>query len=316
MLTIYHMHWTHGNPASICCLVQQTEGVAIMYVVLGANGRAGGEAARALIERGKAVRVVVRRKEQGEQWKTLGAQVAVASIEDADAMADALKGATGAFLLNPPPLSGDPHAQTEVLGAALADAARRARLPKAVVLSSIGAQHESGTGVIATLNRFEALLDGVAPSIAFLRSGYFVETWGEVAQAVVSDGVLPTFIEPAQKIPMVSTIDVGHAAATVLCEEWTGKRIVELGGPEDWCAGDVASAFAQVLGRPVVPALVPPEQRAALLADVGVPRAVASALLGMYEGIANGLFMRQNDSEDRRGTISLTTAIERVVAKR
>ena len=65
-----------------------------MYVVLGANGRAGGEAARALIERGEAVRVVVRHPEQGAKWTALGAEMAIASIEDADAMADALKGAS------------------------------------------------------------------------------------------------------------------------------------------------------------------------------------------------------------------------------
>ncbi len=285
-----------------------------MYVVLGANGRVGGEAARALIERGEAVRVVLRRREQGEKWIALGAEVAVARIEDADAMAAALMGASGAFLLNPPPVSGDPYARAEELGAALAEAARRARLPKAVVLSSVGAQHASGTGVIATLNRIEALLDGVAPATAFLRPGYFVETWSEVAEAVMSESVLPTFLEPSQRIPMVSTIDVGREAATVLCEDWTGKRVVELGGPEDWSAGDVASAFAEVLGRPVAPVLVPPEHRAALLAEAGVPREVADALLGMYEGIANGLVMRQSDSEHRRGTTSLTTAIERVVA--
>jgi uncharacterized protein YbjT (DUF2867 family) len=241
--------------------------------------------------------------------------VAVASIEDADAMADALEGASGAFLLNPPPVSGDPYARTEDLGAALADAARRARLPKAVVLSSIGAQHVSGTGVIATLNRFEALLDGVAPATAFLRSGYFVETWGEVAPTVMSQSVLPTFIDPYQVIPMVSTIDVGRAAAAVLCEDWTGKRVVELGGPEDCSVGDVAAAFADVLGRPVRPMLVPPEQRAALLAQEGVPANVANALLGMYEGIASGLFARESNREHRRGTISLTTAIERTVTK-
>ncbi|TIM27341.1 MAG: NmrA family protein [Mesorhizobium sp.] len=285
-----------------------------MYVVLGANGRAGGEVARALITGGEAVRVVLRSKEQGEKWTGLGAEVAVASMEDAGAMAAALKGARAAFLLNPPPVSGDPYQRTEEIGAALADAARRAGLPKAVVLSSIGAQHASGTGVIATLNRFEALLGGVAPATAFLRSGYFVETWSEVAQPVLSQSILPTFIEPSQKIPMVSTIDVGRAAATVLCEEWTGKRVVELGGPEDWSAGDVASAFADVLGRPVTPVLVPPQERAALLAEEGVPGEVADALLGMYEGIANGLFLRQDSSEHRRGTISLATAIERVVA--
>ena len=285
-----------------------------MYVVFGANGRAGGETAYALIERGAAVRVVLRRQEQGEKWIALGAEIAVANIEDADAMADALKGAAGAFLLNPPPVSGDPYALTEELGAALADAARRARLPKAVVLSSIGAQHASGTGVIATLNRFEALLDGVAPATAFLRSGYFVETWSEVAETVTAQSVLPTFLDPSQKIPMVSTIDVGRAAAAVLCEDWTGKRVVELGGPKDWSADDVASAFAEGLGRPVKSMLVPPEQRAALLSQEGVPAEVADALLGMYVGIANGLFIRQNDSEHRRGTISLTAAIERVIA--
>ena len=41
---------------------------------------------------------------------------------------------------------------------------------------------------------------------------------------------------------------------------------------------------------------------------------MANALLGMYLGIANGLFIRQNESEHRRGTLSLTEAIERVVA--
>ncbi|PWK60761.1 NmrA family NAD(P)-binding protein [Aminobacter sp. AP02] len=285
-----------------------------MYVVLGANGRAGGETARALIQRGEAVRVVLRRKEQGEKWAALGAEVAVAGIEDADAMVDGLSGAQAAFLLNPPPVNGDPYARTEELGAALADAARRARLPRAVVLSSIGAQHASGIGVIATLNRFEALLAGAAPATTFLRSGYFVETWSEVAQTVMSDSVLPTFLEPTQKIPMVSTIDVGRAAAALLCQDRTGKRVVELAGPEDWSAGDVASVFAEVLGRPITPILVPSEQRAAILYGEGVPTEVATALLGMFEGIANGLFTRQSDSEHRRGTISLATAIERIVA--
>lgn len=285
-----------------------------MYAVLGANGRAGGETARALIEHGEAVCVVVRHPEQGEKWTALGAAVAVANIEDTGAMAEALQGASGAFLLNPPPVSGDPYARTEELGFALAEAARRARLPKVVVLSSIGAQHASGTGVISTLNRFEALLAGVAPATAFLRSGYFIETWSEMAGTAVSEGVLPTFLEPLQEIPMVSTIDVGRATAALLCEDWTGKRRVELAGPKDWSAGDVASAFAEVLDRPVVPMLVPPEARAALLAEEGVPAEVAQALLGMYEGIANGLFMRQDGSEHRRGTISLAAAIERIVA--
>ncbi|MDP2409676.1 MAG: NmrA family NAD(P)-binding protein [Pseudolabrys sp.] len=285
-----------------------------MYVVFGASGRAGGETARALIERGAAVRIVLRRAEEAARWKATGAQVAIARMEEAGAVAAALEGASGAFLLNPPPVAGDPYARTEEIGAALAEGARRTKLPKAVVLSSVGAQHAFGTGVIATLNRLEALLEGAATATAFLRPGYFVETWSEVAEAAVAEGVLPTFLEPAQKIPMVSTIDVGRAAAQLLCEDWAGKRIVELCGPEDWSAGDVATAFANALGRSVTPAFVPPPQRVAILAAAGVPAEVAKALLGMYDGIASGQVAHEPGTEFRRGTVQLNAAVERIVS--
>lgn len=285
----------------------------LVHVVFGANGRAGGETARALIERGETVRVVVRQPQHGEPWKAVGAEVAVASINDVDAVSEALTGATAAFLLNPPPVDGDPFAQAAETGAALAEVVRRARLPKAAILSSIGARHASGTGVIATLHQIEAALTGIAPATVFLRSGYFVETWSEVAEPAAAEGIVPTFLEPDQKIPMVSTMDIGRVAAGLLCENWTGTRIVELGGPEDSSARDVAMAFAAILGRPVVPIFVPPEQRAAVLAETGLPAPVADAFLGMYEGIAGGRFVREEGSEHWRGTVPLTAAIKRMV---
>ncbi|MFC6487061.1 NmrA family NAD(P)-binding protein [Nitratireductor sp. GCM10026969] len=286
-----------------------------MHVVFGASGRAGGETARALIECGELVRVAVRRPEQGDPWKALGAQVAVADLGDADTVTAALTGATTAFLLNPPPMAGDPFAQAAKTGAVLAEAVRRAGLSRAVVLSSIGAQHASGFGAVSTLHRLETALTGVVPAATFLRSGYFAETWTEAADPAIAEGILPTFLDPEQKIPMVSTIDVGYAAARLMRENWTGTRIVELSGPEDWSARDVAAAFADVLGHTVQPTLVPPERRAAVLAEAGLPTDVADVLLGMYDGITNGRFVRQDGNEHWRGKISLTTAVERIVAK-
>ncbi|MCC7252489.1 NmrA family NAD(P)-binding protein [Hyphomicrobium sp.] len=285
-----------------------------MQVVFGANGRAGGEIARALLERGEAVRVVLRQPEHRERWIARGADVAMVDIVDADAVAAALKGALGAFLLNPTPRSGDPYAHAQEVGTALAHALHAAQLPKAVVLSSIGAQHASGTGVIATLNQIEMLLEGTAPAITFLRSAYFVETWSEVAGTAVTEGVLPTFLEVTQKIPMVSTIDVGRTGAALLCENWTGKRIVELSGPEDWSASDVAMVFAKLLGHPVEPIFVPSEERSAILTKDGIDNKAAEGLLAMYEGIANGRFVREDGNEQRRGVVSLTAAVERILS--
>ncbi|GGA59130.1 NmrA family NAD(P)-binding protein [Pelagibacterium lentulum] len=286
-----------------------------MYVVLGANGRAGSETAHALIELGKPVRVVLRRPERAEKWTTLGAEVAIGSIDDASSLAAALGGATAAFLLSPAPASGDPYRRADEIGRALAEAVRQASLPKVVALSSIGAQHETGTGIVATLNLLEKHLDGAAPSTTYLRPGYFVETWGEVASAAITDGVLPSFLEPAQKIPMVSTIDVGRAAARLLIDDFSGKRIVELRGAQDWSANDVAAAFSRVLGRPVETAFVRPEARAAILAQEGVPGQVADALLGMYEGIASGRVAHEECHEKRRGSVALSDAVQRIVRR-
>ncbi|MEQ8292771.1 MAG: NAD(P)H-binding protein [Roseovarius sp.] len=284
-----------------------------MHVVFGAGGRTGGEVARALLARGEAVRVVVRREAQGEVWASRGAEVAVGDLESSASISAALEGADSAFFLNPPPVAGDPFQSTAKVAAALVVALRTATLSKAVALSSIGAQFESGTGVIATLNRFEQALDGSsAPSIAFLRSAYFIETWEEVIVPVRQD-LLPTFIRPDQKIAMASTIDVGDAAAELLCSDWSGRRIIELSGLADWSAADIADAFSAQLGRTVTPQFVPASARAAALAEAGVPAEVADSLIGMYEGIANGLFVRDNRNIQWRGKTTIETAVSRMV---
>lgn len=287
-----------------------------MQVIFGANGQTGGETARALIERGTPVRVVVRRSDQGETWEARGAEVAIADLYDVDQVAQALQGATGAFLLSPPPQAGDPFEQAETLGKTLAEAVRRVDLAKVVMLSSIGAQHASGTGVIATLHAMEAALTGATRATAFLRCSYFVETWSEVADVAASEGILPSFLDVDQKIPMVSTMDIGRAAARLLAEEWDGARTVELSGRGDWSARDVAAAFTEVLGRPIEPVLIPPEQRYAALVDAGVTPEVAAALLGMYEGLTAGRVTRQASNEHWQGSTSLHAAVKRIVERK
>ncbi len=284
-----------------------------MYVVLGANGRAGGETARTLIGMDGPTRVVLRRPEQAGTWIGLGADVAIGCIEDVGSIAAALSDASAAFVLSPAPVAGNPYERADEIGSALARAVRQAGLPKVVALSSIGAQHSSGTGIIATLHSLERHLAGAAPAVAFLRPGYFVETWGEVAEAAVAGSVLPSFLEPAQRIPMVSTVDVGRAAARLLVEDFAGERVVELAGPQDWSANDVAAAFGRILDRTVAAGFVPVEDRAAVLARQGVPADVAQALLGMYEGLANGRVTFDGRAQRRRGSVPLLEAVERIV---
>ena len=84
-----------------------------MHAITGITGKVGGAAARALLASGQKVRAVVRDGYKARPWAALGCEVAVAEMEDADALARAFAGCTGVFVLPPPcfdPLPGFPEA--------------------------------------------------------------------------------------------------------------------------------------------------------------------------------------------------------------
>tara|TARA_R110002020_G_scaffold184947_2_gene382334 strand:+ start:49615 stop:49965 length:351 start_codon:yes stop_codon:yes gene_type:complete len=114
---------------------------------------------------------------------------------------------------------------------------------------------------------------------------------------------------------MVSTVDVGRLAATLLLEDFVGQRIVQLAGPKECSANDVAASFSQVLGRPVNVDFVPVEARALALSEAGVSPQVAQALIEMYDGIESGLVAFDARLEHRRGSMSLIDAVSRIVSK-
>src|SRR6185437_14903820 len=93
----------------------------------------------------KPLRVIVRDASKGERWKARGAEVAIAELDDAAALAKALTGATGAYLLLPPQYpSSDSRADNGRRTQAFVTAIEASGVPHVVFLSSIGAQLPSG----------------------------------------------------------------------------------------------------------------------------------------------------------------------------
>ena len=118
-----------------------------MFVITGATGHTGSVAAQALLAAGKQVRAVVRDAAKAERLQALGAEVFLADLDDPVALARAVRGAEGVFLLSPP----DPTAQDFIghrrrLTQRQIDVFAAEQLPHVVLLSSTGAQHASGTG--------------------------------------------------------------------------------------------------------------------------------------------------------------------------
>jgi len=147
-----------------------------MFAVAGVTGHTGSAAARHLLEKGQRVRVLVRRKEQGDAWAAQGTEVAVASLDDSGALARALNGIEGAYLLLPPK-----YTASDVLAAqagtadAIAKAVAASGVGRIVFLSSQGAERDSGTGPVRALHYAEAQLANSGVPVTVLRASYFLE---------------------------------------------------------------------------------------------------------------------------------------------
>jgi uncharacterized protein YbjT (DUF2867 family) len=259
-----------------------------MFVVAGVTGHTGAVVAEALLARSMPVRVLVRDARKGEPWRQRGAAVAVAALEDTAALKQAFAGATAAYLLLPPRLkSATPLEDNRRVAHSLADAVAAAKLGHVVLLSSIGAQLQDGTGPIQSLHDAEWQLAATGCALTIVRAAYFMENWSPVLGAT-ADGLLPTFLPPSLRIPMVASRDIGLCAADALVEGGKGRRVVELSGPREYSADDVAGALAEILGRPVSTQRAPLDAVVPTFTAMGVAPAVAALYREMFAGIGNG----------------------------
>jgi uncharacterized protein YbjT (DUF2867 family) len=202
-----------------------------MYAITGITGKVGGALARRLLSEKLPVRAVLRDEAKGAEWKGLGCEIALAEMDDAPSLALAFNGAKGVFILPPSefdPQSGFPEAKRviDAVSAALVEA----RPGKIVCLSTIGAD-ATQENLLPQHTLLERALGGIGLPVTFLRPGWFMENALWDVPSVRDNGVLRSFLRPADKaFAMVATQDVGRVAAALRRETWSGTRVVELEG--------------------------------------------------------------------------------------
>ena len=285
-----------------------------MYAITGVTGNTGAVVAETLLAAGKPVRVIVRDAAKGAPWRARGAEVAVAAIEDTAALTAAFRGAAGAYVLLPPrPTSADPVGENRAATASIAAAARAAKLPHAVLLSSVGAQQPDGTGPIKTLHHAEHALAEVT-ALTAVRAAYFMENWAG-ALGALPQGILPTFVPKAFVFPMVATRDIGRTAAGALVEGGHGKRVLELAGPRDTSAEDVAAVLATLTGKPVTATDAPLDAVVPTFTSFGMSAAVAELYREMYAGIIAGRVAWEGPGAPTRGATTIDEVLAGLLAR-
>ncbi len=288
-----------------------------MYAVMGITGQVGGAVARTLLSTGHAVRGVVRDPAKAARWTDQGATLATADQADAAALTAAFAGVEGAFVMLPPMFAPTPDfAAARGLIAALRAALADAGVPRVVALSTIGAEHEAGTGILKGLHLLEQSLATLAVPVAFVRAAWFMENTAWDVQRAFDQGELATCLQPLDRpVAMVSTEDVGRVAADALAGQWAGLRVIEVEGPQRYAPTDLAAALTTLVRRVVRPRAIPPEQWSATFQSQGVPPAAADLRAEMIAAFNSGHVDFTDAGAGRtRGRVALDEAVGRLAA--
>jgi uncharacterized protein YbjT (DUF2867 family) len=266
-----------------------------MYAITGITGHVGGAAARTLLAAGEQVRAVVRDPAQGESWRDAGAaEVAVADFTDPAALATALAGCRGAFVLLPTIATGT-DADHRRLADSIAAGVAGSGVLHVVALSSYGADLPDGTGPVRWLHHLENALRDTGAVVTAIRSPHFQEKAGDVLPAVLADGVYPVFATSADvDVPMAATRDIGAAVAAALTDPPLISEVVDLVAPE-YTERQVAEALAALLDRHVEVVVLPRPAWTGAFLGAGLPPELATELVALYEATDRGLLVPRGD---------------------
>lgn len=241
-----------------------------MNIVLGATGQIGFMLVNSLLKKGQPVRAVVRDEAKAHELKKMGIEVFVADYLDKEALTKAFHNGKTVFLLTPEnPTAENQLDEVRLVLDNYGEAVKASGISKIVGLSSMGAQHESGTGNLVASYLLEHAFDGLDIEQVFVRPAYYYSNWIGYLELIRTQGTLPTFFPSEMKISMISPSDVAEFLADVMVQETCQERIYEICGPCDYSSLDIAGIFGKVLNKNIALQQIPPDKWEHALEQVG-----------------------------------------------
>jgi uncharacterized protein YbjT (DUF2867 family) len=113
---------------------------------------------------------------------------------------------------------------------------------------------------------------------------------------------------------MVATADIGRVAAELLQETWKGRRVVELEGPHRVTPKEIATTFADLLGRAVRVEAVPRETWESLFKSQGMKN--PTPRIQMLDGFNEGwIEFESAEAGSRKGKVALETVLQTLIER-
>jgi uncharacterized protein YbjT (DUF2867 family) len=276
--------------------------------IVGPTGHVGGVVADRLVQSGHRIQLLTRHPEKVRHLAERGASVTKGSLTDKAFVREATQRMDALFWFSPvDPKTTDFRREHNLLGDNVAAAVNANRIVRVVNLSSLGAQHAKGTGIIAGLHDVEEHLNRTGAYITHVRGSWFYENYLQELEAIRESGSLCYSFPPEMPMPQAATRDIGlYVADRLLDESWRGRRVVELYGPDDLTLRETAAAIGRGLRREARYVQIPAEEERKALFSFGLGESYVAGLAEMHAAIASGL-VRQRDpkAETVRGTTTL-----------
>ena len=212
-------------------------------LVVGGTGTVGSRVARALAERGHAVRVLTRGS-GAKNGLPEGARPVAGSLQQPETLPAAFSGADAAFLLTP--LAEDETEQ----GLAGVRAARDGGVPRLVFMSVVLPDDSHHIPHFASKAAIEAAVRDGPFEWTILRPNSFFQNDLRYREAMLRQGVYPQPIG-SRGVSRVDVRDIADAATIALTSAHLQGRVVPVHGPEAMSGEAVAETWTRHLGRDV-----------------------------------------------------------------
>ncbi|MFJ4223685.1 NAD(P)H-binding protein [Microbacterium sp. NPDC089695] len=269
------------------------ERIIMRIAITTPNGNVGRHLVRMLVRAGIRPLLLTRRPQSIAPELLAFVDVAEADSQDAAQVVAATRGVDAIHWVDPSVMSDDPLADYARATDALVAAVTENGIGRVVFQSSIGAEKRHGVGEIDGLAATEVALDALDIDVTHLRCGYFFSNLLFDLESLRA-GRIATVLPLDAPMAWVAPRDIAEVAAlTLLDQEWTGRRVQAVHGPEDLSWTEVAAILTDELRREIVAVRISDDEMRQGLLTAGMPEAMADAVLGMSTGLREGFVPEQ-----------------------
>lgn len=223
-------------------------------IITGSLGNISKPLATQLIAQGHSLTIISSNADKTAEISQLGAAAAIGSVTDESFLTKTFAGADLVYLMVPPHFGADDlPGHIKNVGQQFANAVKASGIKKVILLSSIGAHLEKGTGPIAGLHAVEQIFNQVEGiDLLSLRPAFFYNNFYANIDLIKHAGIIGSNYGADQSIVLVHPNDIAAVAAAKVEEGFEGKSILYIASDKRKLS-EVAAALGSAIGKAGLP---------------------------------------------------------------